>query len=280
MEIRHFNISVTPAEYGRERQTVKPADLTAYLLDPMPQAPERLRPSVIICPGGGYEFVSLREDQPVAMEFLSAGCQVFVLHYHVDPEVFPLALMELARSIALVRDHAQEWNIDSSQIMVCGFSAGGHLAACLGMMWNRSFLYEPLGCRSEYLRPDGMILCYPVITSGEYGHLPSFEHLLGKKGAEDPAMRNLVSLELQAGPHVPRTFLWHTWTDQSVPVENSLLLAQALRKAGVSLEMHIYPEGRHGLALATGEVSDASGDCFIPHCQGWISLVKEWMEIM
>ncbi len=120
------------------------------------------------------------------------------------------------------------------------FSAGGHLAACLGMMWNRDFLYGPLNMAPEDIQPKGMILCYPVITSGEFGHKRSFEQLLGGK-AGDPRLRELVSLELQAGPHTPRTFLWHTWTDQSVPAENSLLLAQALKKAGVSWKCIFIP---------------------------------------
>ena len=213
----------------------------------------------------------------MAMEFLAAGCQVFSLHYSVAPETFPVALMELAKAVALVKKHACEWNIDTERIMVCGFSAGGHLAACLGVMWNREFLYGPLNAAPEDIQPKGMILCYPVITSGTFGHQRSFEQLLGDRDS-DPLLRELVSLELQAGPHTPRTFLWHTWTDQSVPAENSLLLAQALKKAGVSLEMHIYPSGRHGLSLATEEVSDSTGDCLVPHCQGWMELVKEWIK--
>ena len=276
MDMKHYKITVTSEECGYRRSTEDAADLTAYLLSSMPQAPGRLRPAVIVCPGGGYGFVSPREDQPVAMEFLAAGYQVFVLHYHVAPEIFPLALMELARSVALIRDHSEEWCIDRSRIMVCGFSAGGHLAGCLGTMWNREFLYVPLGLTAEEIRPGGMILCYPVITSGGYGHQRSFSQLLGAGAVQDPDMRRLVSLEHQAGPHVPRTFLWHTWTDQTVPVENSLLFASALKKAGVSLEMHIYPEGCHGLSLATEEVSDHTGDCLVPHCQGWTTLVREW----
>ena len=211
MNIKHFNIMVTDQECGHARESGNPADLTAYLLDRLPHKPELLRPAVVLCPGGGYGFVSPREDQPVAMEFLAAGCQVFSLHYSVAPETFPVALMELAKAVALVKSHACEWNIDTERIMVCGFSAGGHLAACLGMMWNRDFLYGPLNMAPEDMQPKGMILCYPVITSGEFGHKRSFEQLLGGK-AGDPRLRELVSLELQAGPHTPRTFLWHTWT--------------------------------------------------------------------
>lgn len=276
MKIEQINIMVTDRECGYGRQSQDPADLTAYLLDPLPHAPGRLRPAVVICPGGGYGFVSPREDQPVAMEFLNAGFQVFVLHYHVEPEIYPLALLELARAVSLIRASAGEWAIDPLRITVCGFSAGGHLAGCLGTMWNRPSVYGPLGLSARDIRPDSLLLCYPVITSGEHCHQNSFKQLLGKEGSNDPGMRALVSLELQAGPHVPRTFLWHTWTDPAVPVENSLLLAQALKKAGVSLEMHIYPHGKHGLSLANQEVSDGSGDCLLPHCQGWIRLAIEW----
>lgn len=149
MNIKHFNIMVTDQECGHARASGNPADLTAYLLDRLPHKPELLRPAVVLCPGGGYGFVSPREDQPVAMEFLAAGCQVFSLHYSVAPETFPVALMELAKAVALVKSHACEWNIDTERIMVCGFSAGGHLAACLGMMWNRDFLYGPLNMAPE-----------------------------------------------------------------------------------------------------------------------------------
>lgn len=278
MEIKHFTITVTSGECGHERVSEEGADLTAYLLSPVSCDPQRRRPAIILCPGGGYRFVSDREDQPVAMEYLSAGCQVFVLHYHTFPELFPVALMELAKAVCLVRDHAGEWSIDPEQVIVSGFSAGGHLAGCLGTMWNQPFLSQALGRQAADLRPDGMLLCYPVITSGEYAHRGSFLHLLGREAAGNDDARRLVSLELLAGPHTPRTFLWHTWSDKSVPVENSLLMAQALRKAGVSVEMHLYPDGIHGLSLATEEVSTPERDCLVPHCQGWIKLAVEWIK--
>lgn len=104
MNIKHFNIMVTEQECGHARASREPADLTAYLLDRLPHKPELLRPAVVLCPGGGYGFVSPREDQPVAMEFLAAGCQVFSLHYSVAPETFPVALMELAKAVALVKN--------------------------------------------------------------------------------------------------------------------------------------------------------------------------------
>ncbi|MBS6952153.1 MAG: alpha/beta hydrolase [Enterocloster asparagiformis] len=253
------------------------ADLTAYLLDPMKETADRLRPAVVICPGGGYTRLSEREDQPVAMEYLAAGFQVFSLHYSVAPAVFPRALMELALAVRLIRSHSAQWKVDPRRIVVSGFSAGGHLACSLGVFYNQDFLCNPLGLSPEEIRPDGLLLCYPVITSGEFCHAGSIESLLGAAAGET-RQRRLVSLELQAGPHTPPTFLWHTSTDQTVPVENSLLFAQALRRHGVSLELHIYPTGRHGLSLATREVEGCDGRYYEPACQSWIGLAKTWIE--
>ena len=279
MTIEHFPIQVTQAQCGHSCSHPQ-ADLTAYLLDPMAETKERLRPAVVICPGGGYNHVSQREDQPVAMEYLAMGCQVFVLHYSVAPDRFPRALMELALAVDLIRSRSEDWHVDPKRILVSGFSAGGHLACSLGVFWNRGFLYGPLGKGPEEIRPDGLILCYPVITSGKYAHRGSVETLLGPEQLADPEMVELFSLEKQVGPHVPPVFLWHTWTDQSVPVENSLLLAGALREHGVSLEMHLYPRGIHGLSLATREVEGQDGRYYEPSCQGWIQLAKAWIDAL
>ena len=146
------------------------------------------------------------------------------------------------------------------------------------MFWDKEFLFKPIEKRPEDIRPNGLILCYPVITSGEYAHRGSVETLLGPQQLKDEKMVRLFSLENQAGPQVPPVFLWHTWTDQSVPVENSLLLASALRKYGVSLEMHIYPRGIHGLSLATREVEGRDGRYLEPACQSWMQLVRTWIE--
>lgn len=277
MTIEHFPITVSEIQCGGTCFNSS-AKLTAYLLDPMEETKDRLRAAVVVCPGGGYNHVSHREDQPVAMEYLSMGCQVFVLHYSVAPDRFPRALMELALAVDLIRRHSNSWQIDPNRILVSGFSAGGHLACSLGVFWNRAFLCEPLNKKPEEIRPNGLILCYPVITSGKYAHRGSVETLLGPQLLADPQMTELFSLEKQVGPHVPPVFLWHTWTDQTVPVENSLLLANALREHGISLELHIYPRGIHGLSLATHEVEGRDRRYYEPACQGWIRLAETWIK--
>lgn len=276
--MKHFTqeLIISEEQAGSKKQT-PPAKLRGYLLDSISVAPDRKRPAIIICPGGGYEYTSDREGEPVAMQFLSMGCHAFILDYSVAPDEFPRQVMELALAVSYVRSHEEEWQIDPKRLVVAGFSAGGHLACSLGAFWNREFLYGPLGLKPEDLRPDGMLLAYPVITSGPYAHTGSVKNLLGGRAGEE-AMRRLISLEYQVGPHTPKTFLWHTSTDQSVPVQNSLLLANALIEHGVNVEMHIYPTGCHGLSLATEEVSGADGRYVEPQCQGWLKLAKAWLE--
>lgn len=272
--------------------------LTCFLKENTDGKPDAKRKAVIICPGGCYEFCSTREAEPVAFQFLAMDCQAFVLHYSTAPSVFPEALRELAAAVALLRRNAKEWRIDSKQIFVCGFSAGGHLAASLGVFWNRNFVSGPLGLNCEDIRPGGLILAYPVISSGVYGHEGSFDNLTGVgrewiadssamadsgEFPKDPArLRGFLSLERQAGPQVPPVFMWHTDTDATVPVENSLLFAMALKKAGVGLELHIFPEGRHGLALASEEtakdIDDGRGSYTVPCCRIWTKLAEEWLS--
>lgn len=269
-------ICISEEQAGHKKQTA-PASLSAYILDSISVAPDRMRPAVIICPGGGYGHLSDREGEPAAMQFLSMGYHAFVLHYSLAPDGFPFPQMELAMAVSYIRTHATTWRIDPEKIIVSGFSAGGHLACSLGAFWNKEFLYAPLKLTPEAIRPNGMILGYPVVSAGAFCHAGSFKNLLGAS-AEEETMRRMVSLEYQVGSHTPKTFLWHTATDQSVPVKNSLLLADALTEHGVSLEMHIYPAGCHGLSLATKEVSGSDGRYIEPQCQSWISLVKTWLE--
>ena len=164
--------------------------LTTYFLDNDPSMDaSRKRPVVIVCPGGGYRIVSAREAEPVAMRFVAAGCHAAVLRYAVAPEAkWPDASLQLAAAILHVREHAQEYHIDPAKVVVAGFSAGGHLAAAAGTLWNDPALYEALGADPRAIRPDAMILGYPVITSGLYTHGGSFANLTtGTPDARDEA---------------------------------------------------------------------------------------------
>ncbi len=236
------------------------------------------RPLVLICPGGGYARTSDREAEAMALQFLAMGYHAAVLRYSCAPAQYPTALMELASSIALIRKNAEEWHVDTDKIVVQGCSAGGHLAASLGMFWDEDFLAEGIGLSAsehELLRPNGMILCYPVITSGEFAHRGSFENLLGDREAE---LGEKMSLEKQVSEKTPKAFIWHTFEDQAVPVENSLFLVSALRKAGIQTEFHMYPRGSHGLSLANHLTATPAGEAMQEECTSWIGLAHTWME--
>ena len=255
-----------------------PAKLYTYFLDNSPEIDsKRTRPAIVLCPGGGYRFTSDREAEAVAMQFLAAGIHVAILRYTVAPQgEYPQALREVAWSVAHIREHAAQYHVDPDRILVTGFSAGGHLAASYGMFWkNHTFLAEELGVSSGQLRPNGMILGYPVITSGEKAHRDSFVALLGDRYN---ALVEEMSLEHQVSEDTPPTFLWHTETDELVPVENSMYLFEALHTHHIPVEMHIYPTGEHGLSLANEETIRSDGTGIVPACQSWIGLAAEWVK--
>jgi acetyl esterase/lipase len=252
--------------------------LVTYIQDYSPEMGMQKRPMILICPGGGYGYTSDREAESIALQFLAMGYHACVLRYSCAPVQYPVALMELASAMVLIRGNVEEWHIDADKIIVLGCSAGGHLAASYGMFWKEDMIAQAIGLKGpdrELLRPDGMILCYPVITSGVFAHRGSFENLLGDRQEE---LGEKMSLEKQVNGDTPPAFIWHTFTDESVPVENSLLLASAMRKAGISTELHIYAKGGHGLALANELTATRDGGAIQKECQSWISLAHTWVE--
>ena len=253
-------------------------NLYTYFLDSsIEMRPNEKRPVILMCPGGGYEMTSDREAEPMAMQFLAMGYHVAILRYSVCPVRYPAALLQVAESVLYLKEHADEYHIDPEKIVVQGCSAGGHLAANYGIAWNSPFLTKLMGIENdpERLCVAGLLLCYPVITSGEKAHEESFRNLLGEQYEEK---KEELSLENQVTPDTPPTFLWHTATDETVPVENSLYFFQACLQQGVSAELHIYPVGGHGLSLANEETCRANGIGVQKECQSWIGLAQTWLE--
>ncbi|MCE1197004.1 alpha/beta hydrolase, partial [bacterium] len=185
--------------------------MNTYVLDG-----ERRRPAVLICPGGGYSFRSAREAEPIALQFNAAGYHAFVLHYSVAPRRHPLPLLDVSRAMCLLRGRADAYRIHSGRIALCGFSAGGHLAASLGVFWDKPIALGAPGIEPGLNRPDALILSYPVITSGPYAHRGSFECLLGPEAG--PEKLDEVSLERHVSDKTPPTFIWHTYADEGVPL--------------------------------------------------------------
>lgn len=250
------------------------AALHLYLLDDSKEINIHKRPLILVCPGGAYAFTSDREAEIVALQFNAMGYHSAVLRYSVAPARFPAAILEVGRSVALVREHAKEWQVDTERIAVLGFSAGGHLAASYGVFWHKEFMAQELQVESDMLQPGAMILGYPVITSGEYAHQGSFQNLLGE---EYENKKDAFSLENCVTEKTPKAFIWHTYEDAGVPVQNSLFLVNAMVQQGIPVEYHIFQKGPHGLALANRLTGSAAGK---PEraASAWISLVHQWIE--
>ena len=204
--------------------------------------------AVIICPGGGYHaLVSKREGTEIAKAFNELGIAAFVLKYRLpsdrtmkDKSIGPL--QDAQQAIKTVRQKAQEWNIDPGKIGIMGFSAGGHLAATVGTHFDDSVIENKEGIS---LRPDFMILIYPVISfTDSIGHPGSRKNLLGD--APSTEQIRYFSNELHVNKFTPPTFLTHAGDDTVVPLANSMLFYDALRKNGVPADLHIYSKGEHG----------------------------------
>ena len=155
------------------------ATLRTYIVDSSEYFEHSRRPMVLICPGGGYEFVSHKEGEPLALQFTAMGYHAAVFTYSVKPAVYPTQLLEIAQAWKIIRENADRWNVLADKIIILGCSAGGHLAASYGIFSGEDFMCSSVGLTAQELRPAGMILCYPVISSGVYAHRGSFEALLG-----------------------------------------------------------------------------------------------------
>lgn len=248
--------------------------VTAYLHTPITEMEvHRNRyPSVVLCPGGAYVFVSQREYDPVALEYLSAGYNVFVLSYSIESHAKDFTpLKELSRTIMMIRENSAEWFCDPDKICVCGFSAGGHLAASAATMWDNEEFKKVFDTKGGLNKPNGAILCYPVITAGEFAHQLSIETVSGS--APGTEKYRFFSLEDRVDEKTCPVFIWHTATDDAVPVENTIRFISSLQKHKISYECHIFPTGGHGLSVCTEETGSPD-----KHNNQWVALSKNWLS--
>jgi acetyl esterase/lipase len=255
----------------------------AYLETYFPDCSDRLRnsgsrPVILICPGGGYGYTTDREAEPLALAFASRGYHAAVLRYPCAPVRYPKALMSLGQAVLWLRAHAEEYHMDGQKLCVSGFSAGGHLAASLCVFWHRGFLTELLGCAAEDIRPQALLLGYPVITDGDKGDYYTLRNLLGAEAAAEEVA--FQCLENHVTDKTPPTFLWSTDTDELVPIRNSLVFSAALNRAGVSQEVHIYSVGEHGLSLSNAVTEDTlPGKARVnDDCTGWVDMAQRWLK--
>lgn len=234
----------------RMNLTAEQVTLTAYLLDESEEMENaKVRPAVLVCPGGGYQMCSDREAEPVAMAFLAEGYHAFVLRYSLNEQArFPQPLRDAEEALALIRMRAEEWNVNPEKIAACGFSAGGHLAACLGTMGKE--------------RPNAMILGYPVIR-----HIPG------------PVLPYEIPSAAEAvDAMTPPAFLFAAQNDIVVSVEHSLSFASALSANQIPFALHIFQNGGHGFALSKGMTGSGKKTMLDPETRKWFPLCIAWLE--
>jgi len=240
--------------------------LTAFL----PARDKATGAAMVICPGGGYGGLADHEGRGYAEWLAENGVAGIVLKYRLGSKGYrhPAMLNDAARAVRLTRAKADEWKIDVKRVGIMGSSAGGHLASTLLTHFDPGTpaAQDPVERLSS--RPDLGILCYAVITMGEFTHGGSKKNLLGSE--PEAALVELLSNEKQVTKDTPPTFLWHTWEDKGVKIENSTQFAAALRTNGVPFELHIFEKGGHGMGLGGGRNGG-------PH-HPWAGVCLYWLQ--
>lgn len=288
--------------------------LTSYVLDDSPEMLNgKKRSAVLICPGGAYLFCSDREAEPIAMSFASMGYHAFVLRYSVyfagrqvnmdkwrqdiaqegsipvnSRSVFPNPLLDMAKAMLTIHEHADEWLVDTEKIAICGFSAGAHNCAMYSVYWNQPLITGYFKMDAVCFRPAAAILAYPLtdyITMKDHAFAdPQARDLfelvnIAYLGKADPDEHDLAAVSPARLVHeqTPPTFIWSTAADTLVPVRQSTLMADALAQKQIPFEVHIFESGLHGLSTAT-QSSAGSADLIDADAAKWLPLCESWLK--
>lgn len=263
--------------FGLKRKKGALGYLNTYIAENSPELNlKRTRPAMIVCPGGGYQMLSDREKEPVAIKFLEKGYSSFTLEYSIKTLGFPTQLIEACMAVAYVREKAAQYFVDKDHVAVIGFSAGAHLAGTIATLYEDDAVKKALKDYAASVRPDAVILAYPVVTSDpKFWHSGSIETVaMGKK-----SLIQKLSLEKRVtGESVP-AFIWHTKEDGAVPVFNSICLASAYAEHGVPFELHVFERGPHGLSLANLETAPNGQNKYCnPNVAVWVDLADNWLK--
>lgn len=268
--------------FGLKREENKCGYLNAFLHGFSKYYPNRVRPAIIVIAGGGYSGICEREGEPIALAYFAKGYNVFTLEYSCAPNVYPTQLIEGCMAVAFVKYNSKRLCINSQQVAVAGFSAGGHLAGMTATLFEESCVQDALKEKKSLSRPDAVILGYPVITSGKFSHKGSIENLTGGK----LNLYDKVSLEKQVEENSSPAFIWGTVNDDLVPSENAFSYAYACKKKGVKFEFHLYEDGRHGLGLANEQTATPEGrvlnstieEYIRPDVSTWFEMSLTWLK--
>ena len=258
--------------FGKVRGNANGGYLTVYARTESNGIKTRIRPAMLVIPGGGYSMVSDREGEPVALKYIDSGFVSFVLSYSVQTP-YPTPLVEAMLAVMYIRDNAEKYSVDKNKVCAIGFSAGGHLAGLLSTVKSREA--HIINKSIKDIMPNGAVLCYPVVTMGAFAEKGTRKVITG----EDASLYEELSVEKRVDDNSAPAFIWHTFEDNCVPVENSLMLAQAYRNNKAPFAMHIFEHGGHGLSLADEEVCDFTEDQQNLYKVGkWFDLSVDWLR--
>lgn len=258
--------------YFNDQKTVY---MRAYLSDSIEYVRwSKCRPAVLILPGGGYERLSDREAEPIALHYLAAGYNVFVLYYSVNQH-FPVAFCDAARALYEIRSRSDEFGINKNKVAVWGASSGGHLAGCLATMWNDLEILDKFGYVSSDVRPDAVVLSYPVVSGVVAAHKDSFVALLGRNASDSDLFQ--LSIENRVSSETPPVFIWCTANDGCVSARNSLIMANACVVNKVPVELHMFDKGIHGLSTCD-KVTAVDDRYCLDDCKIWIDLSIKFLN--
>ena len=290
------------ALWGEEPTPEKPATYTAYLMDALPDKPSPKRPAVVVLGGGSFEYIAPHEQEPVALAFLNAGYQAFVLNYVTNQSgdvSFPNPEVDAAKMVATVRARATEWNVDPQKVVVVGFSAGGFIAASLAAQWKKGSFAALAGERPDAIRPDAVVLGYPLLdlrvtrdkelkdpridlrvpkTGGKTGRDLLNERLALIAGAEATEERLCdICPTTHVGHQMPPVFAWAAADDKTCPVSQLYSFGAVLAEEQVPSEIHVFDAGGHGLSLANKNTAVDNEDQQAS-VRPWISLALSFLE--
>ncbi len=242
--------------YTEEYDT--PNSMTPYLVPTWHKLP-----AVVVFPGGGYNVRAEHEGEDIAKFYNESGIHAFVVNYRLYPNMFPCALSDAQRAIKLIKARCEEYRVDENRIFVIGFSAGGHLASCVATLED----YSKIGDEYDDVSPSvaGAILSYAVTSAREEDGLSECCAKLTDRSYE---MIEKLTTYAQIDENTPPCFIWHTANDETVPLQHALKFAMGLKKHNIPLEMHIFPDGRHGLGLGK----------FYKDISKWPDLTVEWIQ--
>ncbi len=235
----------------------------------------RIRPAMLVLPGGGYSFRSDRENEPIALKYMSEGFNAFTLEYSIEPLCYPSQLVECAMAVAYIKENADNLGVDKDHVCVVGFSAGGHLAGTIATLFNDKNVLDALKEKASLAKPNAVILSYPVITTKKETHGGTARVVSNG----DKEIREYLSLEDRVTKDSVPAFIWATVDDNDVPSENSLMMALAYKKNNVDFELHVFAKGVHGLSLATRETARSDNDALVNNpVSEWFKLSVTWLK--